>query len=286
VRTHPTPAPARARRAFVAAAAAAGLACASAPPRIVIPAGEGVPEPQALTYWWDATNACRTVQSFSAELTVNGRIGREKLRRVTLQGGMTRQGGIRLVAVAPVGAPVFVLAGQTANATLALPRDRRVLTAPAADIVEALIGLRLTPSDWMDVLTGCVSAEKPGPGVRVGDAIVLLGEGGRRVMIRQDAARWRVVAGERGDAQVAYPAFSGTWPSSVHVTSAGNRASAAGVSIAIDLTMTIGQIFANTDLPAATFDPPASDGFAPMTLGELRAIGPLGEANRPGGVNY
>jgi hypothetical protein len=268
------------RRAIVAALAAAGLACASATPRIVIPVGDGVPEPEALTYWWDATNACRTVQSFSAELTVNGRIGAEKLRRVTLQGGMTRRGGIRLVAVAPIGAPVFVLAGDTDAATLVLPRDRRVLTAPAADIVEALIGLRLTPGDWMDVLAGCVSAEKPQVGSRVGDAVVVSSERGRRVMLREDGARWRVVAGEREGAVVDYPAFGGTWPASVHVVSGADAA------VKIDLTMGIGQIFANTDLPDATFAPPASAGFAPMTLAELRAIGPLGEANRLGEADY
>ena len=107
-----------------------------AAPVVTLPTA-GVPEPQAAVFHAAATGACQGAQSFSAELRVNGNVGAEHLRRVTLQGAMTRDGRITLRAVAPAGPPIFVMAGTAARAVLVLPRDRRYVDAPAADIVEA-----------------------------------------------------------------------------------------------------------------------------------------------------
>lgn len=252
------------------------VASACAPKVVVFPTGAGVPIPDALQVWWTATDACTGAQVFSAEIQVSGRIGAEKLPRVTLQGAMTRKGEIRLLAVAPAGPPIFVLAGRAEHATLTLPRDRRVLTAPAADIIDALIGLRLSPEDWLNILSGCVTSARPADGVLIGrDTVISMERGAGRVLLRKDGTVLRIVAGERPDLLVEYREFQGRWPSIVTLSSR----SVATVNVGLNLT--ISQIFVNTAIDPRAFalDVPAD--FRPMTLDELRAIGPLG-AGRSG----
>jgi hypothetical protein len=66
---------------------------------------------------------------------------------------------LRLEGVAPFGTPVFILVADGSRGTLLLSRDRRVVRdADVADILDALIGLRLGPDDLRAVLSGCVKA--------------------------------------------------------------------------------------------------------------------------------
>jgi len=166
---------------------------------------------------------------------------------------------------------VFVLAGRADRATLTLPHDHRVLVAPVADIVNALIGLTFAPADWVDVLSGCVAGTSSAAGGRLGADIVMSIGGGSRALLRKNGAVWRVVAGERPEAVIEYRAYEGTWPSAARI---GSVASAA-VPLSINLEIT--QIFANTSLSDKTFTLEVPAGFEPMTLAELRAIGPLGD---------
>src|SRR5258705_10802239 len=66
---------------------------------------------------------------------------------------------MRLEAVAPFGAPAFILVARGENATLLLPRDEpRVLRGPKPeDILGALTGVALGPADLQAILTGCVA---------------------------------------------------------------------------------------------------------------------------------
>lgn len=270
---------------------AAAVGCAPAP-RIAFPTGAVVPSQEAAAIWQTTTAACRAATNYSAEIVIDGRVGAEKLRRVTLQGAMTRDGRIRLIAVAPIGGPIFVLAGRAERATLTLPRDHRVLTAPVADIVNALIGLKFAPADWVDVLSGCVagtdhlrqgsggppkpSAEAEVPayvptGGQLGADLVMTLADGARALLRKTGADWRVLAGERSDAVIEYRKYLGTWPSLASI----NSAASAAVTLSINLE--IGQIFVNSELADKTFTLDVPADFTPMTLAELRAIGPLGE---------
>lgn len=279
------------------AMAATSAGCAARAP-VAFPAGPVTPTPEAAAIWQATTAACRSAANYSAEIVINGRVGSQKLRRVTLQGAMTRDGRIRLLAVAPIGGPIFLLAGRAERATLTLPHDHRVLVAPVADIVNALIGLEFAPADWVDVLTGCVGAgaeapaytspagtlagaeapayTRPAPADRAsggeigGDIVMSLGPQ-TRALLRKSGADWRVLAGERPDARVEYRAFLGRWPSDLRLTSA------ASADVPIDVRMAIGQIFVNTPLQDRAFVADVPADFMPMTLAELRAIGPLGE---------
>lgn len=224
-----------------------------------------------MQWWQTATEACRGANAFSAEIHVNGNVGAEKLRSVTLQGAMTRNGEMRLLAVAPAGPPIFTLAGRTEAATLTLPRERRVLSAPAADIIAALVGMRLSPVDWLDLLTGCVAAAPADAGVRIGGAtIVTLQADAGRVRMQKAGASWQIIAGDRPDLLVEYREYQGRWPSVARVTSHP------GAAVAVSLNMTISQIFVNTPTPARMFALDVPGNYSPMTLDELRAIGPLG----------
>jgi hypothetical protein len=236
-----------------------------------LPAGSGVPEPDGIAWWTSATAECRAATIFSAEIKINGKVGTEGLRG-KLRGAVTRAGEIRLEAPAPLGAPIFMLAGRADRATLTIPRDERVLIAPAADIVEALIGVRLAPSDWLDVLSGCVTSARPERAERVGAAVIAAMPGQtERVLLRNDATGWRVIAGERPGLFVEYRQFDGNWPREAAV------ASRPGAPVAVALKLSIAQVFVNQALPARAFELAVPAGYAPMTLDELRAAGPLGE---------
>lgn len=259
---------------WTAALALSAAACAPAP-RIAFPAGAPAPTPEAAAIWQSTSAACRAASNYSAEVVIDGRVGAEKLHSVRLQGAMTRDGRIRLLAVAPIGGPVFILAGPADRATLTLPREHRVLVAPVADIVNALIGLKFAPADWVDVFSGCVSAGTrvpayvPSGGLVGGDLVISLADGAR-ALLRKSGADWRVVAGERPDSAIEYLAYQGTWPSRARITSAASAA------VALSINLEIAQIFVNNALSDKTFTVDVPADFTPMTIAELRAIGPLG----------
>ncbi len=77
---------------------------------------------------------------------MSGRAGGERVRGRILT-GLEAGGAVRLEAVAPFGAPFFVLAGRNERATLVLPREHRVLKdTGVAEVLERLTGLSLAPT--------------------------------------------------------------------------------------------------------------------------------------------
>jgi hypothetical protein len=249
---------------------------ACGPTRVWFPAGPVESAPEAMEAWTAASEACRGASAFSAEVRVNGRVSDQRLRGATLQGLMTRDGGVLLRAVAPVGPPIFVLTGLTERATLTLPREQRVLVAPAADIVNALIGLPLAPLDLLEVLTGCVARGPATDGAKVGSALFVSLQGGAaRARLVRAGSTWQVRAGERPDVLVEYGEYQGRWPSMLRLTSRSDAA------VAVNLEMHIGQVFVNTPTNPQAFVPSVDATWQPMTIDELRAMGPLG-AGRSG----
>ena len=74
---------------------------------------------------------------------MSGRAGGERVRGRILA-GLEAGGAVRLEAVAPFGAPFFILAGRNERATLVLPRERRVFQdTGVAEVLERLTGLTL-----------------------------------------------------------------------------------------------------------------------------------------------
>src|SRR5512142_2931748 len=155
------------RRSWVPTALLLGAVAACAGRTVALPTGEGTPFPDYSLVWQDATRGCRQVRSMSAELSISGRAGRQRVRGRVLA-GVTAPDRIRLEAAAPFGPPLFILTADGTTTTLLLPRDNRVLRgeSPAA-ILDALVGLDLGPSDLLAVLSGCLTPDVRATGGRL-----------------------------------------------------------------------------------------------------------------------
>lgn len=234
----------------------------------VPPAEPGTPAPEAVAAWTSATAACRGVQAYSASLHVSGQV-ESTHRSATIGAAFNTRNQVYMEMDVAFGPPGFRLAGTDAAATLLLPRDKRVLTAPAGDIVEALVGVKLPPKALMAIVSGCVNdAASASDGEQFG-ALRAVTAGGDRVFLSNASGAWRVAAGQTSGWLVDYPSYSGGWPSRIRLTSLAGR------SPHVALTIAASQIDVNHDLPAGNFTLAAPDGYAPLTIEDLRASGPL-----------
>ena len=216
------------------------------------------------------SEGCRGVRTFTAELTLAGRVGGDRLRG-TVHAGFERPSSMRLEGVAPFGPPAFILASRDGGAVLLLPRDARVVRAARPeDVLGALTGVALRPADVMAVLTGCVMpAPNPIAGRVHGNGWASIDlEGEARLYLRRVARAWQLRAATRSGWQIEYPVWRGAFPQVVILRSV-ERAPLVG------LTATIAQFEANGDIGREAFsvDVPAS--ARELTLEELRNAGPL-----------
>lgn len=249
----------------------ATLVAAGCAPRLLsLPTDPGNPLPDFIQVHREVTRACAGVRTLTAELSLAGRAGAQRVRGRAIV-GFERPDAMRLEGVAPFGPPAFILAARAAEATLLLPRDNRVLRgARADDILRAITGVGLAPADLQAVLTGCVSATPGATGGRVhenGWASVDLVEGGV-LYLRRTADAWQVRAARRAGWQVEYPAWQGPFPSVVRL-----RSTEAGLEV--DVTATVSQIEANLPVNPAAFTVDAPADARELTLAELQNAGPL-----------
>lgn len=230
----------------------------------------GAASASATEQWEAVSERCRAQQALAAEGALSGRVAGGRVRgRIHL--GLTRTGGVRLEAVAPFGAPVFVLAGTDRAATLVLPRDARTYEGEAADIIDALAGVRLTATELLAVANGCLGAEQQ-PSRFVSYRGGLTGvslPNGVELWLQGSGASARVVALRRGDLLVDYPEQISTFPLALRL----RRAMADGRGV--DLRLRLSQVERNGQIDDAAFhvEPPA--GAQPLTLDELRRAGLL-----------
>jgi hypothetical protein len=220
-----------------------------------------------------ALGRCAETKTFSAELALSGHAGSQPLRGHVIAG--FAPGALRLEAVAPTGAPAFILVADGSRARLLLARDGRLVeSAHAGEILEALVGISLAPDDLRAALNGCLKASVAGSRARaygVDWLVVELTGGGDIYLHRTATGSWLPVAGHFADLTIEYPERGAAGPSRVRVRSA--RASRQEV----DLNIALSQVDVNGDLPldklVALSVPP---GTTPMTVEELRREGPFG----------
>jgi hypothetical protein len=261
------------RRWFLAALVA-GVVAGCAGHTVSLPTGEGEPFPEYAEAWHEATGSCRAVRSLAAELSISGRVGTERLRGRVLA-GLSAPDRIRLEAVAPFGAPVFILVASGPAGTLLLPRDNRVLRdqAPSA-ILSALVGLDLGPDDLLAIFSGCVAPGAEAVGGRLypsGWARIDLSGGSIAYLRREGPTGWRVRAGSRRALAFDYQDGQGAVPDAVHLRAEG----AAGPDA--DLRVGLSQVALNQRFGAEVFAVRIPADAAPISLKELREAGPLGE---------
>jgi outer membrane lipoprotein-sorting protein len=246
-----------------------------------LPAGPGALAPDAADALTDATAACRSVSSITAQIGVSGSVGGRRLRGNMLTGvAAGPPAAARLEALAPAGQPLFIFVATGDDATLLLPRDNRVLQhgRPAA-VLEAVAGVPLDAVDLREALTGCTQpaagpeGRQPGPDWRV----VTVGRTDAYLRRNPQLARWQLVAaihhGDGGEWRAEYANFEGGLPRVVHLVSADGRR--------FDLRLTLSQVELNATLAADVFRVQVPGDADPITLDELRRSGPLGTSAAP-----
>ncbi len=263
-----------ARLAPIAVLLLAAAACG--PKRLALPSGPGTPVPDFRAAYEQAASACSGIRTLRATASLSGRAGAERMRG-TLIAGFERPDALRLEGVAPFGPPAFILAARGASATLLLPRDNRVLTGvSAADILEALAGVRLDASRLRAILTGCIApVPDPTAGGRSYPNGWIAGEVGDETtaFLRRDQGQWRIVAGTLPGVEVQYDEFQNGLPTIVRIDSM--EAGSGGV--AVSLRLAVSDVATNVALKAAAFTVDVPPDAVPITVAELRNMGPLGQ---------
>lgn len=211
-------------------------------------------------------------------MSLSGRAGGERVRGRVLT-GLEAGGAVRLEAVAPFGAPFFILAGRAEKATLVLPRERRVLKETGvSDVLERLTGLALGADDLRLIVSGClVDRATPSEGRQWPGgwrAVTIAPE--RIAYLRTQNGQPVLVAADYGPWHVEYSAHAAGFPRVVRVRRAlGPRR--LGEGGAIDITARIEQLEINTQINPRAWVVDVPSDADPMTLDELRAIAPLAE---------
>ena len=239
--------------------------------RLTLPTDPGAPFPDFAAVHAQVSRACSGIRTLTAELSMSGRAGEQRLRG-RVHAGFERPAAMRLEGVAPFGPPAFILVSRGGDATLLLPRDERVVRgAKPEDILGALTGVSLSPADLQAALTGCVEPMPRPTGGRLhgnGWASIDL-DGGATIFLHRQGQGWNLRAARRGPWQIDYTMGTGVVPSSValHATD----------PVRVDMVAAIGQVETNVDLDAAAFGVTVPSGTRPLSLEDLRANGPLSE---------
>lgn len=269
-------------RALVAFMAAIAASCGA--PLMRLPSGPGtaISSELAATVLEGATAACRRIRTLTAEIGVSGTAGGHRMRG-RLLAGVAAPASARLEAVAPFGQPMFIFTATGDDATLLLPRDRRVLEhAPPGEVLDAVAGVPLDAADLFLTLTGCAPEAPAVEGVAIGEDWRVLtagsAQGRRTAYVRRDAIDqpWRLVAvvragGTGPDWRAEYRDHQGGLPRSIRLAGADSSAPDGRFNI----TLALSQVETNTTLDAQAFSvqiPPDTD---PISLDELRRSSPL-----------
>ncbi len=250
------------------------LVTGCAPKSLELPGGGSTPLADPSPVIHEALAHCTNLQSLTLEIGLSGKVGRTRLRG-RLQAGFAAPDAIRLEAVAPFGAPFFILAGSEAKATLLLPRDDRVLVdARPAAVLEALAGLDLSPADLRAWLAGCPAAALNVQAARsFGDDWVAIDIGPRRVAWLHRTDRWRLAAMAEDGLSVELANHEGVQPTRVRI-----RRVATGTSSEVDARLAVSQVEMNVTLPSEAFAVKVPSTATPITLEDLRSSGPLRDA--------
>ena len=158
------------------------------------------------------------------------------------------------------------MVGTESSATLHWRDGNRVLTAPAADIIEAVVGLRVGPADLMGLATGCgVPGATFSSAERFDDRLIVTLDTGRAELIQD--ARWRIRAAEARGIGVRYDTFAGTLPATWHMWSGDVAAPSAQLDVRAEAPEA-----RPAELGAEAFPALNPAGADPMTLDELRRM--------------
>lgn len=256
---------------FVGAACLAIVATACGHAMFVPPTGVGSAVIDAGAAWASATSGCRNAQSYSAALRLSGRAGAQRIWPLAIETAVTSDQSIYMSATV-AGRSVFVLAGSAGRATLWLRHEQRVVTAPPADIIDAILGVSIPPDRLLAVLTGCVTRAFDVSAAAQYGRVLTIATPDARVHLDRRPSAWQTRAGEVEGFVVEFARESSSFPQKIWIRSTPGREPRAS----IDVSVSDAEI--NGSVPPAVFTPPAgAAGAQPMTIEELRAAGPWKE---------
>ena len=238
-----------------------------------------MPLPGYEALWERVAAPCRAVRTMEFLLVLGGRAGETTLRRTRIRAAAERPGSIRLEALAPFGAPLFVFVARDGHATLLLPRDRQVVRdARPREVLHALAGLALAPGDVYALLVGCLEPEPVATAARRfpdGSVAVEL-QGGATAYVRDTAGGQVVAAGRRADLTVEYSEHVRGLPRRLRIRVEDAQGGT-------DLTATLSRVSMNIALHPAAFEVDVPARYAPVTLAGLRGASPLEQPAPPAG---
>ena len=231
----------------------------------VPPAGPGVVT-DASEAWRTATASCKSAEQYTAALRISGRAGSQRIWRLAIDTAVTPT-QIYMGATFS-GQPVFVLAGSAKDATLWLRREQRAVKAPAGEIIEAILGLRMTPDRLLALLTGCATRNLEITSATTHDAIVAVQTADTRVFLERQGTVWRTRGAQAEGFTVEFLWKTSNLPDKVWIESTPGREPAAKLDVSVsDPTI-------SDPIPASVFNAPSGAASAePMTLEELRSAG-------------
>lgn len=240
--------------------------------RISLPTDAGAPLQDFQAAAASATEACRGVRTLTAELSLSGRAGPDRVPRATIEAGFKQPSMMRLDMRGPIGPTVATLGANGASATLILNRERRFISsAGPAEILGALIGVTLEPADLLAMLTGCVApAPAATAGRRHGNGWASIDlQGGDTLYLAPAGGGWRVRAGQRAGWRVEYPGWTAQsmFPPTVVLSSS--------TPVVVEIRTTVSELATNADLDDEPFTVTPPREYDPVTLDELRETGPL-----------
>lgn len=238
-----------------------------------LPSAPGQPAPDAGAAVAEATGACRSLSTVSAELAVSGSIGGRRVRGRLLT-GLAAPASARLEAVAPLGQPLFILVARGDDATLLLPREDRVLENGRPDaVLAAVAGVPLDAAALRVTLTGCVVSPDWSRARQIGSDWRTMPDGPADLYLhREGGAGWRLVAAvhrapDGASWRAEYRDFQQGLPRAVRLASLESKR--------FDLSLVLSQVELNVPLAPEVFTIRLPAGARPMTLEELSESGPL-----------
>jgi hypothetical protein len=243
-----------------------------------LPSGPGAPAPDITDILAQATRTCRGIRTFTAEIAVqadrSARAGRAPPRA-----GLAAPASARLEAVAPFGEPLFIFAATGNDATLLLPRDRRVLEhGPPDEVLEAIAGVPLGAADLRATLTGCTTGEAdPGTARQLGDLwrVAAVGAGHDAYLHRDSVgavASRRVGPSCRRSSTRLARGVPRLPERPAPCRSSDERV---GASVGFDLQLVLSQVEINVALGPDVFRVQIPASTDPITLQELKEVGLL-----------
>ena len=199
--------------------------------------------------------------------------------------GVARPDRLRIEAVAPFGAPVFIIAADGPATTLVMPREHAFITGhPVERLLEALVQLPLSADDLAAVTLACPSAAvEDGQSRRHADGTLSAADAAGVLTFARVTPRERVTG-------MLFPASATRERQVAVVYPEAADASRRVIEIAVgqpsaplaQLRFTLSDVETGVALGAAAFQVAIPAGARELTLDDLRRMGPIAATPTPG----